>query len=275
MLRVSGQNVAVSTRGRFSVRLRCDGSVCRGVLALTATGSRTATRGRGRAPTIVMARRRFTLPRGATILAPGQLNATGRHLFAIAHGRRAANVIAALDGGPGYSRALSIRLVRASGHAPGPSHATPTATTTGPGAPAQTLPAPGVDGSGSGQIGTQPVASGVNSSGSGQSGTLPLAPSGPCVDVDLAPVSVAAGQTLSTTLCLINAQRTAAGLRALHENSLLDQAATAHTNDMIAKDYFAHVSPTGMGVLEMDHAHRVPELEQRLRHRREHRMGHV
>ena len=44
---------------------------------------------------------------------------------------------------------------------------------------------------------------------------------------------------------LTNAQRTANGLNALSENSILDNAALAKGNDMLAKGYWAHFAPDG------------------------------
>lgn len=43
----------------------------------------------------------------------------------------------------------------------------------------------------------------------------------------------------------MNNIRVAKGLPILKRNALLDAAAQAHVNDMVAKDYFAHVSPDG------------------------------
>lgn len=44
---------------------------------------------------------------------------------------------------------------------------------------------------------------------------------------------------------LTNVQRQAAGVGIVQENALLDQAAAKKAADMFAKDYWAHVSPTG------------------------------
>jgi uncharacterized protein YkwD len=44
---------------------------------------------------------------------------------------------------------------------------------------------------------------------------------------------------------LTNAQRASAGLSELSENSLLDSAALAKGNDMLAKGYWAHFAPDG------------------------------
>ena len=55
----------------------------------------------------------------------------------------------------------------------------------------------------------------------------------------------AAGQA---TLCLINRERTQRGLSALSENTLLDQASTEHSQDMVTRDYFEHDAPDGRSV---------------------------
>jgi uncharacterized protein YkwD len=56
----------------------------------------------------------------------------------------------------------------------------------------------------------------------------------------------AAGASMrASTLCLINAERTARGLRALHVDPRLGSAARRHSQDMVAKRYFAHDSRSG------------------------------
>jgi uncharacterized protein YkwD len=45
--------------------------------------------------------------------------------------------------------------------------------------------------------------------------------------------------------CLVNAERTARGLMAVRPSTALELAAQRHAVDMIARRYFAHVSPTG------------------------------
>ena len=47
------------------------------------------------------------------------------------------------------------------------------------------------------------------------------------------------------TLCLLNAQRRAHGLRALHLDGRLSRAAAGHANDMVAQHYFGHNSRSG------------------------------
>jgi uncharacterized protein YkwD len=45
--------------------------------------------------------------------------------------------------------------------------------------------------------------------------------------------------------CLVNAERAARGLGAVEHASALELSARRHANDMVARGYFAHVSPTG------------------------------
>jgi uncharacterized protein YkwD len=54
-----------------------------------------------------------------------------------------------------------------------------------------------------------------------------------------------AGPAKRATLCLLNGERAAAGLRALRLDSRLSRAAEAHSADMVARHYFDHVSPSG------------------------------
>jgi uncharacterized protein YkwD len=49
----------------------------------------------------------------------------------------------------------------------------------------------------------------------------------------------------AATLCLVNQQRTNHGLRQLVENPALQAAAEAHTRQMVGRNYFNHVSPSG------------------------------
>ena len=49
----------------------------------------------------------------------------------------------------------------------------------------------------------------------------------------------------AATFCLVNAERTSRGLRALRRDATLAEAARGHSADMVRRDYFAHVSPGG------------------------------
>ena len=52
-------------------------------------------------------------------------------------------------------------------------------------------------------------------------------------------------QSNEAILCLINTERTRRGLRAVRLSAPLSSAAIAHSTDMVAQDYFDHVSPDG------------------------------
>jgi uncharacterized protein YkwD len=53
-------------------------------------------------------------------------------------------------------------------------------------------------------------------------------------------------ETIRTaTLCLVNRERADNGESALQPNAQLQQAAQSHSESMVEKDYFEHVSPTG------------------------------
>jgi len=59
-----------------------------------------------------------------------------------------------------------------------------------------------------------------------------------------------AGPAPEATLCLLNAERAGAGLRPLRLDRQLSRAADAYSHDMVARGYFAHVSPSGVQLAE-------------------------
>ncbi len=65
--------------------------------------------------------------------------------------------------------------------------------------------------------------------------------------ITLGPIAPAYSSAISVAniISLTNQSRNQYNLPALTENQLLDQAAQAKANDMLAKGYFAHVTPTG------------------------------
>jgi len=60
----------------------------------------------------------------------------------------------------------------------------------------------------------------------------------------------AAGAAASTTLCLINRERTRRGLRRLRANDELARSASAYSREMARRDFFSHVSPGGGTMLQ-------------------------
>jgi uncharacterized protein YkwD len=55
----------------------------------------------------------------------------------------------------------------------------------------------------------------------------------------------AATTARAATICLINTERTARGLRVLKLDAKLDRSSRRHSQDMVAKGYFAHDSQSG------------------------------
>jgi uncharacterized protein YkwD len=66
-----------------------------------------------------------------------------------------------------------------------------------------------------------------------------------CVDANLVPSPSDLSRIAEATLCLINQQRAAAGVPALRVVVALNSAATSHSADMVAHNYFDHNSPSG------------------------------
>jgi uncharacterized protein YkwD len=77
------------------------------------------------------------------------------------------------------------------------------------------------------------------------SAPVAAAASAPCANAYLVPSAGNLSLVSAATLCLINQQRAAYGLAALKRSSALTSAATAHSRDMVAADYFSHNSPSG------------------------------
>jgi uncharacterized protein YkwD len=67
-----------------------------------------------------------------------------------------------------------------------------------------------------------------------------------CENTQITPAPSNIEAARAAVLCLINRQRAAASELPLREDARLQAAAESHVNDLIAADYFAHVSPTGV-----------------------------
>jgi uncharacterized protein YkwD len=61
------------------------------------------------------------------------------------------------------------------------------------------------------------------------------------------PCASGAKSARAATLCRINAERAAHGVRPLRLDNRLSRAARRHSRDMVANRYFAHVSRSGAG----------------------------
>jgi len=64
-------------------------------------------------------------------------------------------------------------------------------------------------------------------------------------DTPVGAPGVTSEQLLIASLCLVNAERLARGIPALHVDRRLTRAAQRHANDMAHRGFFAHVNPEG------------------------------
>jgi uncharacterized protein YkwD len=67
----------------------------------------------------------------------------------------------------------------------------------------------------------------------------------PCQNVELTPEAGNIALVREAVLCLINRKRAENGESPLVANAELEQAAESHAQELVADDYFAHVSPSG------------------------------
>jgi uncharacterized protein YkwD len=67
----------------------------------------------------------------------------------------------------------------------------------------------------------------------------------PCQNTELTPASGNLEQIDAATLCLVDQERARNGELPLAPNAQLGQAASSHSEDMVAEDYFDHVAPDG------------------------------
>ena len=65
-----------------------------------------------------------------------------------------------------------------------------------------------------------------------------------CAGADSTPAQLG-GKASRVTLCLLNRERAARGLRPLRANAKLARAARAHARDMVVRHYFSHRSRNG------------------------------
>jgi uncharacterized protein YkwD len=66
-----------------------------------------------------------------------------------------------------------------------------------------------------------------------------------CSDANLIPASANLDRVAAATLCLVNQERATAGLGALRPDAALAGAAARHAQDMVARNFFDHVNPSG------------------------------
>jgi uncharacterized protein YkwD len=72
----------------------------------------------------------------------------------------------------------------------------------------------------------------------------------PCQNSQLTPEPGNLALVRDAVLCLINTERAQDGEDPLAANAQLEQAAASHGQEMISRDYFAHISPSGLTPVE-------------------------
>lgn len=76
------------------------------------------------------------------------------------------------------------------------------------------------------------------------SGTAVAAESG-CAQAASTADSTSLKQASDSVLCLVNGERARRGLAPLRASRLLNRTAQSHSRDMVARQYFSHVTPSG------------------------------
>lgn len=71
-----------------------------------------------------------------------------------------------------------------------------------------------------------------------------------CVGADAEAEALSQTQLESTITCLINKERSKAGLRSVRSSGSLRQAALGHSQDMVQDGYFEHTSPGGQTFID-------------------------
>ncbi len=71
-----------------------------------------------------------------------------------------------------------------------------------------------------------------------------------CADADLLPAAANLPRVAASTLCLLNEERAAQGLRPVAENAALTRASRDYSQLMVDRRFFAHESPDGTDVVD-------------------------
>jgi uncharacterized protein YkwD len=95
--------------------------------------------------------------------------------------------------------------------------------------------------------GARPLSSAQLQAGasSARATTIAKALAAPCSNTQLLPEAANLPLVRAAVLCLVNRERAQNGEPPLILNSQLERAAEGHNQEMIAQNYFAHVSPAG------------------------------
>jgi uncharacterized protein YkwD len=78
-----------------------------------------------------------------------------------------------------------------------------------------------------------------------QSAAIAAALSAPCANTEITPEEGNIPLIRAAVLCLVNRERAQNGVAPLRYNAELEAAAENHCSELIAEDYFAHISPRG------------------------------
>jgi uncharacterized protein YkwD len=79
-----------------------------------------------------------------------------------------------------------------------------------------------------------------------------------CPGANLRPSAANVATVDAATLCLVNLERSAHGLRPLHANSVLGHVAARQVTNMVRHDYFADVGPSGQTPMSLVAVTRYP-----------------
>jgi uncharacterized protein YkwD len=90
-----------------------------------------------------------------------------------------------------------------------------------------------------------PVTSATRTAPQNTAATIATVLATPCQNTEVTPTAENVSLVRSAILCLINRKRAENGESPLEASSDLEQAAENHCQELIAQDYFAHVSPAG------------------------------
>jgi len=83
-----------------------------------------------------------------------------------------------------------------------------------------------------------------------------------CAGIRAVPTAGNLAAARTSTLCLLNAQRTRHRMHPLRENPRLEAAADGHARDMVKHDYFSHDTPAGVTFLDRILGHGYVNLHQ-------------
>jgi len=70
-----------------------------------------------------------------------------------------------------------------------------------------------------------------------------------CPGADAVPTAAGLDRARAATLCLVNAERTKRHVKRLRSHRALRTSAQSYASDMARRDFFAHTSPAGAGLL--------------------------